>query len=327
MVIDLAKIKPNVVTTSPVDKLWLLYGDTGTRKTSVACSFPNHLLIAIDVGYKLIPGAMPQNISSWSEFKMVVSQLAQKENRERFDVIAIDTVGMLYQMCYQFCLRQMGISDPGEKGFGMGWKKIRLEFEEQLRKIPQMGYGLIMLAHSDEVEKEDKDTKEVYVTTKIDIDKRPDLIIKQLADFAFFLRKEPHEETGEPTVYAYTNLIKIETKSRARHFTPKFEFTYENLTHELSAAVKKDFEERGLELDGASTAPINYYEKTDDDFDELVEKAIGMVQSLLDTPFEAQMTEIVGNLFSEPISKLKNSARNAEDLKILYTSLKDLKGV
>lgn len=322
--VDLSKVKPNVVTTSPTDKIWLFYGDTGTRKTTVACAHPEHLLLAIDIGYKLIPGAMPQNITSWSDFKTAVQQLDREENRNRFKVIAIDTVGMLYQMCYQHMLRVMGIKDPGEKAFGMGWKSIRLEFETQLRLIPQMGYGLIMLAHSDEVEKEDKETKTNYVITKIDIDKRPDLIIKQLADFTFFLHKELHEETEEPTVYAYTQLVKIYTKSRARHMTPRFEFTYENLQKELAAAVIKQHEELGIS-DAVSTESINYYEVTAEDFEELRTKVIDTVNSLLGTKAETEMTELITTILSEPISKLINTPTNLENLKIISTSLHDLK--
>ena len=44
MAVDLLNIKPYRVNASLTDKIFLMYGEMGTRKTSVACSFPNHLL-------------------------------------------------------------------------------------------------------------------------------------------------------------------------------------------------------------------------------------------------------------------------------------------
>ena len=326
MAVNLDAVQPNVVTSNLSDKIWLFYGEMATRKTTVACSFQKHLLFAFDIGYKMINGAMAVPMQTWSDFKSAVKQLDKQSNKDRFDVIIIDTVGMAYQACYQYMLTQMGVNEPGEAGaFGMGWKKIRNEFELTLRSIAQKGYGLIMLAHSDEVEKEDKITKKKSLGVKIDIDKRPDLIIKGLADFVFYLHKEEKEDTQEPTVYAYSNLVSIDTKTRSRYFTPKFEFTYENLKAELEQAIVKQYEAENL------TAPTDYvatnpYAAEEVDFNELLTNVKTIAVALMDNGYEQDVSTNLVNIFKGvALSDLVENDENIQKLQVAYTTFSDLK--
>lgn len=324
MAVDLGKVVPNVITTSLNDKIWLFYGEMGTRKTSVACKFPNHLLLCYDIGYKLINGAMALPLQNWSDFKSAVKQLDKPENRDKFKCVIIDTVGQAYQACYQYMLSQMGVNDPGEVGYGMGWKKIRLEFESVLRSIPQKGYGLIMLAHSDEVEKEDKATKQKKTVIKIDIDKRPDLIIKSLADFVFYLNKEMPEGALTPTVFAYTKLLDIDTKSRSRYFAEKFEFTYENLQKEMQKAIEKQCAAENAISSNESAS--NPYEKTPIDFDKLKAENIALANELIDTPLSKDVADLLTNMLKgTKLSDVVKSEPTAEIMQVLNSSLLDLK--
>lgn len=328
MAINLDDVKPNVVTADPVSKIWLFYGDMGTRKTSVACSFPNHLLIAYDIGYKFINGANALPVQNWTDFKAVLKQLDMPKNKERFSTVVIDTAGKAYQACYQYMCNQMGVSDPQEAGrYGIGWKKIRNEFETAIYSIAQKGYGVILLAHSDEVEKEDPTTKQKYIQTKMDTDRRPEIVIKQLADFVFYLRKETKEGTqNEPTVYAYTNLVQIDTKSRSRYFSPKFEFTYENLCEELEKAVDAQYRAENY------TRPTDYVEKNpyvreEVSFAELKAKVIELAQQLIsDARSVADTTALLTNMFKgEPVSQVEESPAMLEILQVAYTSLEEIK--
>ena len=61
---NLLDIKPNVVSTDLQEKHFLFYGAPGTRKTSVAALFPDAIIAATEVGYKLIPGVRAINIDS-----------------------------------------------------------------------------------------------------------------------------------------------------------------------------------------------------------------------------------------------------------------------
>lgn len=327
MAINLDDVMPNVVTADPVSKIWLFYGEMGTRKTSVACAFPKHLLLAYDIGYKFINGANALPLQSWQDFKAAVKQLDLQKNKDRFSTVIIDTAGKCYQSCYKYMCNQMGVSDPAEAGkFGLGWKKIRDEFETTIYSIAQKGYGVILLAHSDEVEKEDAATKQKYIQTKIDTDKRPETIIKQMSDFVFYLHKEAHEQTGAPTVYAYTNLVKVDTKSRSRYFSPKFEFTYENLCAELESAVQKQYEAENC------ARPVGYvetnpYQVEVVSFELLRTEVIELAQQLISNDRSAaDATKLITDMFKgTPISQVVESPAMLETLQVAITSLEEIK--
>jgi len=328
MAINLDELKPYVVTSNPSDKIFLFYGEMATRKTSVACRFPDSLLIALDIGYKFIADGkhIPAPCQNWQDFKSIVKQLDKPTNKERFKTVIIDTVGMLYQACYQYVCTQLGVTDPGEAGgYGMGWKKVRNEFEVTLRSIAQKGYGLIMLAHSDEVEKEDKVTKKKTLGVKIDIDKRPDLIIKGLADFVFFLHKEVRDGTDEPTVYAYSKLVDIDTKSRSMYLNPRFEFTYENLISELESAIKAQYSQLGMEVP-TDVVQTNPYEKQAVDFSKLRNETIELAQLLTNNGYDKEVGEMLINVFKGTrLSELEESETTINQLQVVFTSFDELK--
>ena len=329
MAINLDDVTPNVVTADPVSKIWLFYGEMGTRKTSVACAFPDHLLIAYDIGYKFINGANALPVQNWNDFKSAVRQLGSEKNKARFKTVIIDTAGKCYQACYKYMCSQMGVSDPAEAGkYGIGWKKIRDEFETTIYSIAQMGYGVILLAHSDEVEKEDATTKQKYIQTKIDTDRRPEIIIKQMSDFVFYLHKEENPDTHMPTVYAYTNLVQIDTKTRSRYFSPKFEFTYENLCAELERAVAAQYEAENL------VRPTNYtesnpYVQEKVSFADMQAKAILLAQELLGSGKDQavqETTTLLTNMFKgTPVSQVTESPAMLETLQVACTSLEEIK--
>lgn len=327
MAINLDDIQPNVVTSNLSDKIWLFYGEMATRKTSVACSFPNHILLAFDIGFKLINGANAVPLQTWTDFKSAVKQLDKQSIKNKYTTIIIDTIGMAYQACYQYMLTQMGVNDPGEYGaWGMGWKKIRNEFETVVRSIAQKGYGLIMLAHSDEVEKEDKVKKVKTTVVKIDIDKRPDLIIKGLADFVFFLHKEVKDETTDiPTVYAYSQLVDIDTKSRSRYFSPRFEFTYDNLKYEMESAIQKQYEAEGLSMPD-NFERINYYEQPAVNFNTLLEDTINVATALLNAGYQDELNEVLLNIFKgKKLSELVENEDTINKLQVANTTLNEMK--
>ena len=327
MAVDLSKIQPNIVTPNLADKIWLFYGEMGTRKTSVACKFPKHIMFSYDIGYKMINGAMAVPMQTWSDFKSAVKQLDNVANKERFSVVVIDTVGQAYQACYNYVLTQNGASEPGEIGsYGMGWKKIRNEFETTLRSIVQKGYGLVMLAHSDEVEREDKVTKKKVQAIKIDIDKRPDLIIKGLADFVFYLHKEPTDDNQEvPTVYAYSKLIDIDTKARGRYFTPRFEFNYENLLAEMEKAVKLQNAEDGVTVPDGYVAD-NPYAVKEVNFEQLRKEVIEIGSQLIEHGYENDVNTLLSAVFKGVrISEIKETDDTIVKLTTVHTTLLELK--
>ena len=242
---DLLTRLPHKVSASLNDKIFLFYGEGGTRKTTVSSGFDGMVLGAFEIGYKFIDGVIAEPLQKWADMKRFVRELARPEVQGKFKTVAIDTITLAYQACYDYILAQYGVEDPGDIPYGKGWRFIRKEFEKTILSIPQMGYGLILIAHSNEYEDEDNNA-----TAKVDIDKRPAAIIKGLADFILYLHKEYRdgaEKTADnETVYAYSKLVDIETKTRSRYFPPRFEFTYDNLQKAMDTAIEQQKKVEGI---------------------------------------------------------------------------------
>lgn len=317
---DILNIQPHKVSESLSDKIFLFHGGPGTRKTSIASKFPNSVLGAFEIGYKYIDGVKAQPLSDWRSMKNFVRQLDSPRAKEMYSMVAIDTVSLAYSACYDHVLKQEGIEDPGDLGYGKGWRLIRKEFEKTMLKIPQMGYGLILIAHSEDGKDDDE------YKTKVDIDKRPAAIIKGLADFILYLKegyKVGEEKTEEnKTVYAFTNSINIETKSRLNHIAPYFEFTYENLKDEISKALEKKKLQEGIVTDEEGE---NLHKQEEESFEKIQKETIELAKEISSHGEEAQneVKNFIVDILGVSISKATKV--NKGKLVGLKEKLEDLK--
>lgn len=290
---DILKIEENVVTSSMHDKIWLFYGPPGTRKTTVAAGNPNRtLLLAYEVGYKFIPGVKAANLTNWHGIKDIIRQLDTPQAREMYDTIVIDTIGLAYKACMSYITARKGVTEIGEIPYGQGYAAAKNEFEKTILAIPQLGYGLIMIAHSDELNDEKNG-----VSVKVDIDKRPSSVIKGMADFILYSRKEKKDksEGDEMSVYAYseTSNPNIEVKTRARFFPKRIEFTYENILGALEYAVKK--QDEFFKTESVEQPNFSIYQETEVDIDATKKEILALAQEIFKTSFGAEAEKFIAS--------------------------------
>lgn len=151
MAIDIFAIQPHEVSRDLCGYTFLVYGQPKTGKTTVASQFPDTLLLAFETGYLAIPGIIAQPINKWSEFKQVLKQLKEDAGPDaHFKNIIVDTADICYDLCEKYICNQNSVSAINEIPYGQGWAKASKEFDEALRSIPQMGYGLIMISHAND---------------------------------------------------------------------------------------------------------------------------------------------------------------------------------
>lgn len=268
---NLLDIQPNVVSTGVEGKYFLFYGEPSTRKTTVASQFPNALLLATEIGYSLIPGVHAARVVNWASFRDIVRQLKQDELKQKYKTIVIDTVGLLADMCMAFIADTNGVKDIAEMPWGKGWKDFKKEFQKQIGLIATLGYGIVFIAHSDAKRNDDG-----QISSAVPImEKRPKESVIALVDFIFYLQKEEKENGEGTTVFAYSKLpSSFESKTRARHLSPKFEFTFENLEKEIKKAIEKH-----LELNETSLITEDVVQHHTDEKDIPFEDLKGMVIS------------------------------------------------
>lgn len=246
-------LKPNKINNAVNNKIFLFYGEQETWKTTMGTKFPGHIIAAFEIGYQFIDGAIGYPINTWYDFTLMLRELDTPAAKERYKTVVIDTIGLCYRSCYKAVCDREEVKDPGEIGFGKGWRAIKDEFERAIYSITQMGYCLVMLAHATEKEtveefinpNTNKIEKRNNIVVKIDIDKSPAALIKGMSDLILYCRKE-YDDDGNPSVFAYSNLQNIETKRRPRYFPERILFTYGELIKGLDYAVKKQAEEEKL---------------------------------------------------------------------------------
>lgn len=242
MAIDIFSIQPHEVSRDLKGYTVMFYGEPKTGKTTIASQFPKALLLAFETGYLAIPGIMAQPINKWSEFKQVLKQLKDEEAHKQFSNIVVDTVDIAYDLCEKFICNQAGVSAINEIPYGQGWSKASKEFDEALRSIPQMGYGLIMISHSQDKSFVDENGRE-YNQIVPTLANRPRLIVDRMSDiigFAHFSQDE--DEIAHTTLYM-RGTPRFVAGSRFKYTPDSIEFTYQNLVDAIGDAIDKQAQE------------------------------------------------------------------------------------
>lgn len=209
-----------------------------TGKTTIASKFPKALLLAFETGYLAIPGIMAQPINKWSEFKQVLKQLKDDKAHEQFDNIIIDTADICYDLCEKYICNQEGVDTINQIPYGGGYAKAGKEFDEALRSIPQMGYGLVMISHSQDKTFKDENGEE-YNQIVPTLANRPRLIVDRMSDIIGYAHPVQEEDGSTHTVLYMRGTPRFIAGSRFKYTPDKIEFTYDNLVNAISDAIDK----------------------------------------------------------------------------------------
>lgn len=321
MAIDILNIEPTTISRDLKGKYICLFGNAKVGKTTFACNAPKNLLLAFEKGYNAISGVKVVDINKWSDLKLVLKQLERKEAQEMYNTITIDTVGLMWQMCEDYICVANGVQSISDIPWGKGFSMCKREFENCLRKITKLGYGLIIIAHSEKrIEKVDDDNSiEIYSPN---IPKRAADIVNQLVDIIGYIGIE-FDEKGESHRYLYTRATPtIMAGSRFPHLPAKIPFGY----RELSEALSKAIEESGTE-DGATIVDKDI-QKVEDKrtFKEVREEAEKVWTSLVkEDPQNAQkIMGLVEEIFGRQMKLSEINEKQVDLFKLLLDEMKAL---
>lgn len=148
-------------------------------KTTTASKFPNSLLLAFEKGYNTLAGVMVQPVNNWSEFRSVLRELKKDEVKEKFSTIIVDTADIAYEYATKYILANAGVDSISDIPYGKGYGLVGQEFDECLRGILQLNYGLVLISHS--TDKVFKDQNGVEFNQIVPtLDKRARLICERM---------------------------------------------------------------------------------------------------------------------------------------------------
>lgn len=276
--IDIFSIKPHEVSRDLCGYTVLLYGQPKTGKTTTAAQFPQALLCAFETGYLAIPGVMAQPVNKWSEFKQILKQLDSDEARKQFKNIIVDTVDIAYDLCEKYICNQNGVSAVGDLPFGKGYNLAKKEFDEALRRIPQMGYGLVMISHAQDKTFKDENGDE-YQQIVPTLANQPRLVVDRMSDIIGYAHPFQEEDGTVHTTLFMRGTPRFVAGSRFKYTPDSIDFSYDNLVNAIGDAIDrqaKDFNGQFV-TDAPTTAHVAEPEL---DFDDLMNQFNTLVSKI-----------------------------------------------
>ena len=269
--IDIFSVQPHQVSRDMRGYSVFMYGGWKTGKTTTACKFEKPLLIAAEKGYSAIPGIRPVPVNSWSEFRQTLRQLKEDRAKEMFFNIILDTADILYDYCCKYIAANNNVDTIADIPFGKGYGLVEKEFDESLRQIVQMGYGLVIISHEADKTFTDESGKQ-YNKIVPTLDKRANNIVARMADIIMYTRSIPDESGKERVVAFCRGTSRFEAGSRFKYFPEHFDLSYQNLVNAIGDAIDKQEQEEGTEF--FTTERQNAYADTTSnlDFDALIKE-------------------------------------------------------
>ena len=273
MLVDILNIQPQVISRDLRSKFLLLAGPPKIGKTEFCTMAPDALVLAFEVGTNARAGAMVQKIDTWSTFKLVLRQLEKPEAKQKYSTICIDTVGIAYDLCEKFICAQSGVQKIGDIPYGGGYAQLSKEFDDALRKITMMGYGLIMTCHL----KENSDEDGKVNGYKPDLNNRCLKIVNGLVDIIGVITQNWNEK-GESERWIQTRATPtITAGSRYKYMAPRIRFGYHEFLEALGEAIDKEQENGAVVVD---SAPVELVQKLS--YDEIRAEASSLWKELVE---------------------------------------------
>ena len=325
---SLLDIKPHVVSRDLRGYSVLIYGEPKSGKTTIATRFPKALLLAFEKGYSAIPGVFPKDINTWGEFRKVLNELKDPAVKEVYHNIIIDTADIAYSLCEKY-ICNMESDDKhtyeavGDIPFGKGYKLVMNEFDESIRKILQMGYGLILISHAQNKSYTDENGVEYNKITPT-LDARGRLVCERTCDIIGYSRGVDTPD-GVVTKLYLRGTPRFIAGSRFRYTPASIDFTYDALVKAIGDAIDEEAREHNNTLVTEERVNLHVEEKTYD-FEGLKAQFQTIVSTLMEANQSngAKIVEVVERYLGKNKKVTDCSPAQAEQLNSIVEELSTL---
>ena len=328
MEINLLGLEPHKVSRDLRGYSVFFYGEPKSGKTTIASKFPNALLLAFEKGYNALAGVMAQPINSWAEFIKVTKQLKDEKVKEKFSTIIIDTADIAYSYCEKYICANNGVDTIADIGYGKGYALVGNEFDEKLRAIVQLGYGIVIISHATDKVFKDEAGQE-YNKIVPTLDKRSNNIVARMADIIGYSRSVTDAEGNDKTILFMRGTPRFEAGSRFKYTPDYIEFTYDNLVNAIGDAIDKQAQEDGTEL-FTNERENNYVDTSSTlDFDALMTEFQGMIKKFSESDkmedfYAPRITQIIEKYLGKGKKVGEMNRDQAEQLVLIIDDLKTL---
>lgn len=316
----LLDIKPHEVSRDLRGYSVLFYGSPKSGKTTVASKFPGSLLLAFEKGYNALPGVYAQPINSWSEFKKVLIELKDPAVQEKFQTIIVDTADIAYSYCEKFICSREGVDTVGDMPYGKGYALVGAEFDENIRKILQLNYGLILISHATDKTFKDANGDE-YQQIVPTLDKRGRLICERTCDIIGY-SSTVATDSGYTTRLYMRETPRYVAGSRFKYVPEYIDFSYDNLVNAIATAIDKQGQETGGQYITEQATQV-VTKDIDYDFDYLRQRFQDLVGELMsiNQSNSAKITSIVDKILGKGKKVSDCTAEQSEQIDLIVHEL------
>lgn len=244
--IDIFSLEPSVISRDLKGKYIAIYGREKVGKSTFGARLPRALFCNFEVGTNFL-SVKKQNISKWSDFKLILRQLEMPKAHDFYDTVVIDTVGQAYTLCEEYICAQAGVQRLGDIPYGAGYASCKKEFESALRKITMLGFGICCICHS-EVKKESGPNDTVIETVAPAMPSRAADVVNRLVDIIAYIDVD-YDENGQAIRRFITRRTPtVMAGSRLPYLDPVIPFSYESLVDAIGRAIDKQQEMDGVQV-------------------------------------------------------------------------------
>ena len=328
--LDILNIQPNKVSTDMRGYSVLMYGTPKSGKTTTASKFPKALLAAFEKGYSAIPNVMAAPVNSWSEFRQLLKQLEKPEAKALYSTIVVDTADIAYDYCVKYiCAKasdaQHDYDNIGDIPYGKGYKMAETEFDECLRKILQMDYGLVLISHATDKTFTDTNGNE-YQQIVPTLDARARKICERTCDIIGYTHSEYNAEGGTTTYMEMRGTPRYVAGSRFKYTPDRIELSYENLLNAINASIEKEAADLGAHVLTDKKPDVHKEVEKEYDFDAMMAEFQEIVGALMTkNQNNAKKITAVADKYLGKGKKVGDcTPTNAPQLELILMELKEL---
>lgn len=276
MAIDLMNLQKNKISRDLGSYMCFYYGNSKTGKSTLASKLygDDALFIATEKGYNAL-SVFAVDLTSWNETSGLLRQLKMPEIKEKFKVIVIDTVDILYDLAVSYILKINGCTDLSDKPFGKLYGEVDKIFNEFLLSITRLGYGLALIGHAKTQSKlAKKGNNEVESDYTIpSLARRGYQIVAAMVDNIFYITMGEDEDGNQIRV--------IKTRATNEYFAgSRFKYLPETIL--LDADVLKEEMQKAVDKEENTTEEKKdlFIKETKIDFEEVKEKLTEIVTEI-----------------------------------------------
>ena len=259
------------------------------------------------------------DIPDWKTFKQILKQLDSEKAKEIYDSITFDTVGIAWSLCEKYICNRENVDDLSEIPWGRGYAMCVKEFEESIRKITLLGYGIVFISHSEE-----KPVKSGSEETVIrpSIPRRCYEIVNRVVDIIGYINIE-YSEDGSSNRTLYTRSTpNIVAGSRFKYMKNKIPFGYSELVNSLVEAIEQEGKSTGRISNEKHTQYIAEVDTSN--FDEVMDRARSLWKKVVEKNLAEAAGEIIEKHFGKKMKLSEATEKQKEIVELINSDLEEL---